>query len=103
MFNGSDSSKRVDRTIKIIKRDEGGKKGAVSQEKVTIDFAFASVCLIKDIKKGDSFSKENLWLKRPGTGDFNSDDYYSILGKVSTCDIKNGEQLQRHHVQGIEE
>ena len=36
---------------KLLKEMRGGKKGAVSQEKVTIDFAFASVCLIKDIKR----------------------------------------------------
>ena len=32
---------------------------------MTIDFAFATVVTIRDIKAGDSFTKENIWVKRP--------------------------------------
>ena len=39
----------------------GGTKEAAAEEKVTIDFAFATVVAIKDIKKGDKFTKENLY------------------------------------------
>lgn len=54
---------------------------------MTIDFAFATVVTIKPIKKGDVFTKENLWVKRPGTGSIPAEHYESILGKVATADI----------------
>ena len=54
---------------KIIKKARGGKKGPVEEEKPTIDFAYASVVTIKEIKKGEKFSMNNIWVKRPGTGE----------------------------------
>ena len=49
---------------------------------------------IKDIKKGDVFSKENLWVKRPGTGPIFAEDYKSILGKKAAKDISNDIHLK---------
>jgi N-acetylneuraminate synthase len=57
----------------------GGKKEAAMEEKVTIDFAFETVCTIKEIKKGEVFSKENIWVKRPGTGEILAENYDDIL------------------------
>ena len=65
----------------------GGKKEAAKEEQVTIDFAYASVVSIKAIRKGEVFTKENLWVKRPGTGDFKAEQYTSLLGKTAACDI----------------
>ncbi|WP_034922782.1 N-acetylneuraminate synthase family protein [Gillisia sp. CAL575] len=72
----------------------GGKKEAALEEKVTIDFAFATVCSIKEIKKGEIFSNENIWVKRPGTGEILADKYESIIGKKATADIKVDRQLK---------
>lgn len=77
----------------------GGIKRALPEEQVTIDFAFASVVTIKDIKKGEVFSKENLWVKRPGTGEFKAKDFESILGKQASQDIKADEQLTKAMIQ----
>ena len=41
----------------------GGLKGPASEEKVTIDFAFASVCSIKNIKKEIYLQKKIYGLK----------------------------------------
>ena len=71
----------------------GGKKEPAKEEQVTIDFAFATVVTIKPIKKGEVFSKENLWVKRPGTGEILADDYNDILGKKATKDIENDTHL----------
>ena len=76
----------------------GGKKCAAAEEQVTIDFAYASVVTIASVSKGEMFTKENLWVKRPGTGDYLADDYESLLGKKATQDIKSGIQLKRHCV-----
>ena len=71
----------------------GGTKEAAKEEQVTIDFAFATVVTIKDIKKGETFTKDNLWVKRPGTGKILAKDYEKILGKKATMDIKDDTQI----------
>jgi len=65
----------------------GGKKEAAKEEQVTIDFAFATVVTIKPIKKGELFTKENIWVKRPGTGEINAENFANILGTVAIRDI----------------
>lgn len=71
----------------------GGKKEPSKEEQVTIDFAFATVCSISDIKKGEKLTKENIWVKRPGTGEILAEHYEELLGKTANRDIKNDEQL----------
>ena len=65
----------------------GGEKKAIPEEQVTIDFAFASVVAIEDIKEGEMFTKRNIWVKRPGTGEIRAEFYPDILGKTAACDI----------------
>lgn len=76
----------------------GGKKEPATEEQVTINFAFATVVTIQPIQKGEQFTKENLWVKRPGTGDLPAERYESILGKVATQDIDNDVHLSEHHI-----
>jgi len=71
----------------------GGTKAPAKEEQVTIDFAFASVCSIASIKKGEKLSKENIWVKRPGTGKILAEHFNGILGKIAIRDIENDEQL----------
>ena len=78
---------------KEIMKMRGGKKEAVKEEQVTIDFAFATIVTIKPIKKGEIFSKENIWVKRPGNGEIKAECYNGILGKKSTRDILNDEHI----------
>lgn len=72
----------------------GGKKEAAKEEQVTINFAFATVVTIKDINKGEKFTKENIWVKRPGTGEILSENYKDILGRVSLSDLRCDEHLR---------
>lgn len=71
----------------------GGIKAPAQEEQVTIDFAFATVCSIRPIKKGEILSKENIWVKRPGTGAILAEQFNGVLGKVVVRDIANDEQL----------
>lgn len=71
----------------------GGKKEAAKEEQVTIDFAFATVVSIKPIKKGEKFTKDNLWVKRPGTGKIKAEHLNDILGKTASKDIENDEHI----------
>jgi len=77
----------IDGSIELAKM-RGGKKEATKEEQVTIDFAFATVVSIANIKKGEAFTKENIWVKRPGTGEIAAEDYQDILGKTSLVDIQ---------------
>lgn len=72
----------------------GGKKEAAKEEQVTIDFAFATVVTIKQVKAGEVFTKENLWVKRPGTGEILAEKYEEILGRKAVVDIENDTQLK---------
>jgi len=65
----------------------GGKKEAAKEEQVTIDFAFATVVTIAPIQKGETLCKENIWVKRPGTGKILAKEYDMLLGKKATRDI----------------
>jgi sialic acid synthase SpsE len=75
---------------KIIKSMLGGKKEPAEEEKVTIDFAFSTVVSIKDISKGEKFTEDNIWVKRPGTGEIKAEFYKKVLGKISGKSIKKG-------------
>lgn len=71
----------------------GGKKEPAKEEQVTIDFAFATVCSIAPIQKGEKLSKENIWVKRPGTGKILAEHYNDLLGKTAARTISMDEQL----------
>jgi len=78
---------------KLIWQMRGGTKEPAKEEQVTIDFAFATVVTIKPIKKGEKFTKENIWVKRPGTGEILADKYNDILGKTALNDIDDDEHV----------
>lgn len=69
-----------------------GDKSSIIDEKVTKDFAFATVVSIKPIKKGEIFTMDNIWVKRPGIGEIKAEDFKNILGKRSENDI----QIDQH-------
>lgn len=77
----------------------GGRKAALSEEQVTIDFAFATVVAIQDINPGEAFTMENIWVKRPGTGEIKAADFESILGRHAGRAVKNGQQLTWDDIQ----
>ncbi|TNJ36601.1 N-acetylneuraminate synthase family protein [Prosthecochloris vibrioformis] len=82
----------------ILFEARGGQKGPVDEEAPTIAFAFASVVAIRDIAPGEKLSPENIWLKRPGGGDFGVNDYENLFGKTATSLIKQGYQVKADQV-----
>ncbi len=77
-----------------ISKMRGGKKEAAKEEQVTIDFAFATVVSISDIKKGQRLTKNNIWVKRPGTGEISANLFNDILGKHASNDIQTDRHLR---------
>ena len=71
----------------------GGKKEPSAEEQVTMDFAFATVVSIKPIKKGEVFTKENIWVKRPGTGEIRAESYSDLIGKECLNDIEHDKHI----------
>ena len=78
----------------LIWKMRGGTKEPAKEEQVTIDFAFATVCSIKDIRKGEAFTMDNIWVKRPGTGEILAEKFNEILGKKAKRNISADEQLK---------
>ncbi|TKD70738.1 N-acetylneuraminate synthase [Pseudalkalibacillus hwajinpoensis] len=76
-----------------VAKMRGGKKEATKEEQVTIDFAFATVVTIKPISKGEIFSHDNVWVKRPGTGEIKAENYNEVLGRKSIRDISSDEHI----------
>lgn len=84
---------------KEIAQMRGGKKEAAEEEKVTIDFAFATVVAIRDIHEGEILSKENIWVKRPGTGEIKAEHYNRLLGKKASRSIDKEQHLSFDDIQ----
>ena len=84
-------SNSVYESLKIHKKE-------IIQENSTKKFAYASVVATKKINKNSKFSLDNVWVKRPGTGDFLAKDLPKILGKTSKTNIKEGEQIKKNHL-----
>ncbi len=76
----------------------GGKKMEAPEERVTSDFAFASVVTIRPISKGEAFTRENIWVKRPGNGEIPAEEYEELLGKAARYEISRDVQLKRDMV-----
>ena len=82
----------INGSIELAKM-RGGKKEAAKEEQVTIDFAFATVVSIANIKKGETFTEENIWVKRPGSGEIAAENYNDILGKIANKNIEIDKHL----------
>jgi len=76
----------------------GGQKDILKEEQPTIDFAYACVVSTKDIKKNELFSSENIWVKRPGTGQILAKEYSNIIGKHAKKDIHKDRQISNDDV-----
>lgn len=72
----------------------GGMKTVLSEEQPTIDFAYACVVSIRDIKAGENLTSENIWVKRPGTGEIKAVDYEKLLGKIARINISANKQIK---------
>ena len=86
------------RASKIIFEARNGEKKPLSQEAKTIAFAFASISAIENIKKGEKFTKRNIFPIRPGNGFFKVKDYSYLLKLSAKTNIKKGDQIKPSYV-----
>ena len=78
----------------------GGGQAILPEERPVIDFAYASVVSIKEIKKGEVFTKDNIWVKRPGNGEIGVKEFNSVIGRKATEDINKDKQLTWSMING---
>lgn len=71
----------------------GGTKEMHPSEKITAEFAFSSVATLRDVRRGEVFTSENIFPVRPGTGEFGPEEYPLILGLRASRDIPLRTQL----------
>jgi N-acetylneuraminate synthase len=79
---------------KAIQMAVGGTKDVLPEEQPTINFAYACVVAIRDIKAGERLSEENIWVKRPGSGEIKAVHFESILNKKARREIRKDSQLK---------
>lgn len=84
---------------KAIFQALGGDKTILPEEKPTIDFAYACVVSIRDIQAGEKLTRDNIWVKRPGTGEIKAVHFESLLGKTAHRNIPNNMQLKWDDIQ----
>jgi N-acetylneuraminate synthase len=87
------------RNSKRIHSMLGGQKQPAKEEQVTIDFAFATVVTIKPVKAGEFFSKDNLWVKRPGTGPILAEHFDDIIGKKAKSDLASDTHIDWNDIE----
>lgn len=85
---------------KIVSLEIGGEKGPLPEEQITMDFAFATVVTIAPIKAGSLLTEDNIWVKRPGTGEIIAERFQEILGKKITRDLEVDAHLNESDIEG---
>lgn len=79
---------------KVIHSATKGSKFPVSEEDVTIAFAFSSVVATKQLSKGHEITRSDITLKRPNGGDFGPKDFNSLIGAIVTSQIEPNIQIK---------
>jgi len=77
----------------ILQVERGGSKGLTDAEGPTARFAYATVVTIRDIAEGEELSRDNLWVKRPGTGAYLAEKFESLLGRRARRALPNDHHL----------
>jgi len=79
---------------KAIHEAMGGGKTILAEEQPTIDFAYACVVSTRAISAGEKLSRENIWVKRPGTGQIKAVDFEKLLGRSAGKAISANAQIR---------
>jgi N-acetylneuraminate synthase len=86
---------------KAVWQARGGGKTILPEEQPVIDFAYATVVTIKPVRKGEVFSLENVWVKRPGTGPIQADSLNRVVGKKAAVDIPTDVHVAPNNIVGF--
>jgi len=70
------------------------KKFIANVEKDVYKFARSSIVSDKDLKKGDTINRQNIWARRPGNGEIPAFEFEKVLGKTLKRDIAKNTQIK---------
>jgi N-acetylneuraminate synthase len=79
----------------------GGEKTILRDEQPVIDFAYATVVTIKPIGAGERFTRDNIWVKRPGTGPIHADRFEEVLNRTATRAIPADVHVRPEDIAGF--
>lgn len=79
----------------------GGRKTRLAEEQPVIDFAYATVVTIAPVKAGQTFSTDNLWVKRPGTGKILANRLDDVIGRKARRDIPPDVHVEPADIEGF--
>jgi N-acetylneuraminate synthase len=79
---------------RVIYSALGGRKGILTEEKPTIDFAYACVVTLRNLDAGEKLTCDNIWVKRPGTGEIRAGHFDDVLGRLAARAIPVNTQLR---------
>lgn len=79
----------------------GGSKTRLAEEQPVIDFAYATVVTLARVRAGEVFSRENLWVKRPGTGKILAERFDEVLGKRARRDVPADAHVEPEDVEAF--
>ena len=86
---------------RAIWRARGGSKTRLAEEQPVIDFAYATVVTIAPVKAGDVFSRDNIWVKRPGVGKILAERFDDVIGRKATRSIPAEVHVNPEDVDGL--
>ena len=86
---------------RIIHQATKGSKFPVSEEDVTIAFAFASVVAAKALQPGHVIVRDDVTLKRPNGGDFGPSEFDSLIGAVVRSKIEPNIQIRKNQIEPL--
>ena len=70
------------------------KKFIANMEKDVYKFARSSIVSDKNLKKGDTIDRQNIWARRPGNGEIPAFEFEKVLGKTLKRDIEKNTQIK---------
>ena len=70
------------------------KKFIANVEKDVYKFARSSIVSDKNLKKGDTINRQNIWARRPGNGEIPAFEFEKVIGKTLKRDITKNTQIK---------
>lgn len=89
------------RGARAVWKARGGEKDVLLEEQPVIDFAYATVVSTRPIASGETFTRENTWVKRPGTGPIPAAHLDRVLGRRALRDVATGVHIAPADVEDL--
>ena len=83
----------VDRSREIHIATRNSKCRSAAEEDV-YRFARGSIVADRDLKSGDVIGEDDIWARRPGTGEIPADQFDALIGRRMSRSMKRNEQLR---------